>query len=196
MLYFTPIGLSLSLLLSGCATVVNGTHQSIGVSSNPAGASVMVDNQKNFVTPASVELKRNQSHTFVFSKPGYKDDSFVITSGTSGWVWGNILIGGLIGTAVDFASGGARKLSQESVHVSLVPLAAHDIPTAAALPAVIPAVAVAEPIPAVLRQANEPAMYNNAPAADTQLRNAEHEFRAGRMSLEEFRSIKKVLTGE
>jgi hypothetical protein len=66
---------------------------------------VLVDNQKSLITPASVDLKRNQSHTFVFRKDGYKDDSFVITSGTSGWVWGNILIGGLIGTAVDFASG-------------------------------------------------------------------------------------------
>jgi len=38
MLYFTSIRLSLCglvLLVSGCATVVNGTHQEIGVSSNP-----------------------------------------------------------------------------------------------------------------------------------------------------------------
>jgi hypothetical protein len=60
MLYLTPIRLSLCgimLLISSCATVVNGTHQSIGVSSNPSGASVMVDNQKNFITPAAVELR-------------------------------------------------------------------------------------------------------------------------------------------
>jgi hypothetical protein len=195
MLYLIPIRLSLCgfiLLISGCATVVNGTHQEIGVSSNPSGASVLVDNQKSLVTPASVDLKRNQSHTFVFRKDGYKDDSFVITSGTSGWVWGNILIG----TAVDFASGGARKLSQESVHVSLVPLSAHDVPVAAT-PAVVPAVLpVAAPVPVVERTVSEPAMYNAAPTADTQLRNLDREFRAGRIGIDEYRQMKKVLTGE
>jgi hypothetical protein len=109
---------------------------------------------------------------------------------------GNILIGGLIGTAVDFASGGTRKLSQDSVHVTLAPLSAHDMPVAAT-PALMPAVApVAAPVPTVERTVTEPAMYNDTPAADTQLRNAEREFRAGKMSLEEFREIKKVLTRE
>jgi hypothetical protein len=37
---------------------------------------------------------------------------------------------------------------------------------------------------------------NPVSTADTQLRNAEREFRAGRMSLEEFREIKRVLQGE
>jgi hypothetical protein len=202
MLYFIPIRLSLCglvLLISGCATVVNGTHQDIGVSSNPSGANVLVDNQKKLITPAAVELKRNQSHTFLFHKDGYKDDSFVITSGTSGWVWGNILIGGLIGTAVDFASGGARKLSQESVHVTMVPVSAYDVPTAS--PAIVPAtliIPVGESLPASTTPSHGPqgTTENNTSAADAQLRNAEREFRAGRMSLEEFRSIKKVLQGE
>jgi hypothetical protein len=186
------------VFISSCATVVNGTHQAIGVSSNPAGAHVLVDNQHNLTTPASIDLKRNTSHTFLFQKAGYKDDSFVITSGTSGWVWGNILIGGLIGTAVDFASGGARRLSQDSVHVSLAPLTDSDIPSAAASPAtIVPAVSpVAEPTPPTVKQANIPAMYNATSSADAQLRNAEREFRAGRMSLQEFREIKKTLQDE
>jgi hypothetical protein len=74
MLYFTPIRLSLCgimLLISSCATIVNGTHQAIGISSTPAGASVLVDNEKNLITPARVELKRNQVHTFLFHKDGY-----------------------------------------------------------------------------------------------------------------------------
>jgi len=159
----------------------------------------MVDNQKSLITPASVDLKRNQSHTFVFHKDGYKDDSFVITSGTSGWVWGNVLIGGLIGGVVDFASGGARKLSQESVHVTLAPLSAHDVPltaTSAVVPAVIP---VVEPLPVspnTPTSVTVPVMYNNAPAVDAQLRNLDREFRAGRIGIDEYRQMKKVLQGE
>ena len=60
---------------------------------------------------------------------------------------------------------------------------------------------VAEPplpaiIPAVERTVSEPAMYNDTSTADTQLRNLDREFRAGRISVEEYRQMKKVLTGE
>ena len=118
-------GLALILLLvgsTGCATVAHGTRQSIGVSSSPVGATVTINNSQKVTTPATVDLKRNQNHTFLFEKEGYQSDSFALTSTTSGWVWGNVLLGGLIGGMVDFASGGARKLSQDSVHVTLVPL--------------------------------------------------------------------------
>lgn len=63
-----------------------------------------------------------QSESYLrFEKDGYCSDSFALTSTTSGWVWGNVLLGGLVGSVVDFASGGARKLSSDSVHVSLKP---------------------------------------------------------------------------
>jgi len=39
-------------------------------------------------------------------------------------------------------------------------------------------------------------MYNDTSTADTQLRNLDREFRAGRISVEEYRQMKKVLTGE
>lgn len=177
--------------LAGCATVVNGTTQKIGVSSTPTGAEVSIDNQQRVITPAAIELARSQSHTFLFHKDGYQDDSFVITSGTSGWVWGNVLIGGLIGGMVDFATGAARTLSQDSVHVTLQPVAVQGVApvvySAPSPPASVPAVSV----PAVATPTN--LGNQGAPPADVQLRNAEREFRAGRMGLEEFRQIKKVL---
>jgi hypothetical protein len=195
MSYLMPIRISfysLLVLMSGCATIFNGTHQEIRVSSTPPGASVFVDNQKVFLTPASMKLQRHQSYTFLVSKPGYKDDSFVLTSGTSGWVWGNM------GGVVDVAAGGVRKLSQKSVHVTMVPLTAHDIPTPSAPLTIAPLEAVFDPPPTAPSPNKDiyAPMYNTVSAIDTQLRNAEREFRAGRISLEEFRSIKKVLRGE
>jgi peptidoglycan hydrolase-like protein with peptidoglycan-binding domain len=68
--------------------------------------------------------------------------------------------------------------------------------TAAALPTIAPVVAISEPIPATLKQATEPAVYDSTSAADAQLCNVERGFRAGRMSLDEFRQIKKVLQEE
>src|SRR5581483_7298439 len=88
------LGLAL-FATSGCATVVNGTTQKVGVSSNPPGVHVLIDNQLQVFTPASVDLSRSQSHTFYFRKEGYQEDSFVVTSGTSGWVLGNLIAGGL-----------------------------------------------------------------------------------------------------
>src|SRR5262245_3427922 len=124
-------------LLSGCATVVNGTTPKIGVSSTPDRAGVMIDNLQHTITPAAVPLARDQSRSFIVKKEGYQDDSFVITSNTSGWVWGNVLLGGLVGGVVDFASGSARKLSQDSVHVTLTPLPEAQVPTSALIPAVM-----------------------------------------------------------
>lgn len=115
------VGFVLLAVASGCATVVHGTTQTIGVASSPTGARVTINNGQQVTTPNTVDLKRNQNHTFVFEKDGYCSDSFALTSTTSGWVWGNVLLGGLVGGLVDFASGGARKLSRDSVHVSLKP---------------------------------------------------------------------------
>jgi hypothetical protein len=90
----------------------------------------------------------------------------------------------------------AYGLLNSIVHVSLVPLSAHDTPTAAALPTVAPLVAVPETVPAVLKQVNEPAMYNAISAAAAQLRNLDREFRAERIGIDEYRPMKKMLTGE
>jgi len=195
MAYLMPICISfysLLVLVSGCATIFHGTHPELRVSSTPPGASVFVDHQQVFLTPASVKLTRHQNHTFLVSKPGYKDDSFVLTSGTSGWVWGNM------GGVVDVAAGGARQLSQTSVHITMVPLSTHDIPTPSAPLTIAPLKAVSDPPPTAPSPNKDiyAPMYNTVSAIDTQLRNAEREFRAGRISLEEFRSIKKVLQGE
>ena len=112
-----------TLALSGCATVVNGRTEPLGLSSNPAGAEVSIDNgTMKVITPTSVELKKDENHTFVFHKDGYQDTSATVTSGTSGWVWGNPLAGGIIGGVVDFATGAAYKFSDDTLSVNLTPV--------------------------------------------------------------------------
>ena len=104
-----------TLAISGCATIVNGRTEPLGLSSNPAGAEVSIDGgAMKVITPTSVELKRDENHTFVFHKDGYQDSSATVTSGTSGWVWGNLLAGGIVGGVVDFATGAAYKFSDDT----------------------------------------------------------------------------------
>jgi|SRR5690242_3451461 PEGA domain-containing protein len=157
------IVVTVALALSGCATVVNGRTEPLGLSSNPAGAEVSIDNgTMKVMTPTSVELKRDENHTFVFHKNGYQDTSATVTSGTSGWVWGNLLAGGIIGGVVDFATGAAYKFSDDTLSVNLTPIqvAAVPQPQAALQPA--PQAAI-QPAPAV---ATQPAkQVSTAPAS-------------------------------
>jgi hypothetical protein len=108
--------------LSGCATLFNGQSQAITVSSAPEGAQVTVSNragQRVHVgeTPVTLTLKRgagyfkSEVYTLAFSKPGFADQQITISGTTSGWYFGNILLGGLIGMlAVDPVTGAMYSL--------------------------------------------------------------------------------------
>lgn len=67
--------LCLSLFMGGCETVYK---QSIPVSTDPMGASILVDGEPVGDTPANLELGRNQDHIVTLSKPGYKQEDVTI----------------------------------------------------------------------------------------------------------------------
>lgn len=109
----------LCLSLIGCAAIIHGSIQKVPVSSSPAGATVTVNGQQTN-TPGVLALERNQKeYTLVFEKKGYKTVQVKLVRSVDGWVWGNIIFGGLIGLAVDFGTGSAYKLSPEAVNVVL-----------------------------------------------------------------------------
>ena len=107
------------IVIVGCATIMHGTKQPIGFSSTPSGATVMVDNSEKGVTPVIVKLSRKDHHVVKIVVPGYKPYEATITRSVSGWVWGNVLFGGLIGLGVDAISGGLYKLKPEQVETIL-----------------------------------------------------------------------------
>lgn len=108
-------------LLSGCATVIKGTTQTIPVSSDPAGADVIVNNVLTGTTPTEIELKRKRDHLITIEKDGYAAASVPVLKSVGGAVWGNILAGGLIGWGVDATSGAQYNLNPETVFVRLRP---------------------------------------------------------------------------
>ena len=107
------------LSVSGCATIMHGTQQEIGISSTPTGATVSIDNTDKGVTPVVTKLKRKENHTVRIQLAGYQPFETTLTHSVSGWVWGNIAFGGLIGLAVDAMSGGIYKLTPEQISGSL-----------------------------------------------------------------------------
>lgn len=156
---FSRLAYVLVLVLSGCATVVNGRTEQVGLSSNPAGAEATVDGNEKVITPGIVSLKRDEPHTVIFHKDGYQDFSATLTPESSGWVWGNILAGGIIGAAVDMSTGAASKLSRDNVTANLTPIVAANPAVRAAQSAATTA-ASDVPRPAV-QPANVGGVYEN-----------------------------------
>jgi len=107
------------VVFSGCATIMQGTTQSIGIGSVPTSAVVTINNVEKGRTPIVVELKRKEHHIVKIEMPGYLPYETTFTRSTSGWVWGNIVFGGLIGLAVDAMAGGMYKLTPTEINAVL-----------------------------------------------------------------------------
>jgi len=107
------------LLLAGCASIMHGTTQQVAVSSSPTGAQVSVNGMQHGVTPVIADLKRKDNQVIKVTLDGYQPFEMALTRSTSGWVWGNIVFGGIIGLAVDAMTGGLYKLAPEQVTAQL-----------------------------------------------------------------------------
>jgi len=116
---------SIGFFISGCATIVSGTTQKIAVTSNPSDAIAKADNTTTMKTPALFTLDRRNDHILEISKEGYKTATVLIKRTFNGATAGNILIGGIIGTGIDMASGSANKLVPERVDLVLEPGTGH-----------------------------------------------------------------------
>lgn len=65
------------------------------------------------------KLSRSDNHIVRIQMDGYQPFDATITRSVSGWVWGNLVFGGLIGLAVDAISGGLYKLTPEQVSAQM-----------------------------------------------------------------------------
>jgi hypothetical protein len=128
-----------ALLLSGCATVTRGTSQKFAILSAPPEAQVALSTGQTCVTPCRLKLKRKNGFTATFTKAGYEPLRAEVKSKFSGGgaaaAAGNVLIGGLIGAAVDGSSGALNDLTPNPLKVKLVESAAATAPPVEAAPA-------------------------------------------------------------
>lgn len=132
----------LLLALSGCASVIKGTSQSINVVTPPTtGATCTLSSgQGNWqlTSPGSVTVEKSKDDIQVrCTKPGWQDATGIIPSNFEGWTVGNILLGGVIGLGVDAATGAINEYPN-AFQVPMTPVA----PPAAPPPAVQPPTAL------------------------------------------------------
>lgn len=107
------------LLLTACATIMQGTSQEVSIASTPTGAKLIIDGTEAGTTPVAASLKRKDKHTIRIEMEGYQPFEMALGRGTSGWVWGNIVFGGIPGLAIDAITGGMYKLTPEQVQATL-----------------------------------------------------------------------------
>ncbi|WP_299172233.1 PEGA domain-containing protein [uncultured Brevundimonas sp.] len=116
------VGVALSL--PACATVTRGSSQQFSVQSTPPGAQVSTSNGFECqATPCTFRMPRKDAFRITVSKDGYVAQTHDVTSSVSGAggtaMAGNILIGGLIGGAIDATSGAMNDLKPNPLIVTL-----------------------------------------------------------------------------
>ncbi len=102
---------------AACGTLFNAKVKTISMVSNPDQAEVWIDGTLRGVTPLSLELDNQESHTVVFRKEGHSDVTCELNSST-GAVWVVLdVLSGLIPIIVDAATGDWKGIGQDACDV-------------------------------------------------------------------------------
>ncbi len=108
-------------VLEGCASIVSGTKQEMSFQSNPDDVTVTVTGRVLGKTPLTVTIDKKSDQSVIFTKEGYKPMTMQLTTTLDPWFWGNIVLGGFIGSTVDGLSGAVHQYSPSQYFVSLQP---------------------------------------------------------------------------
>lgn len=119
-----------AVTLSACTTITRGTNDTWVVETTPAGASVSTSNGYHCEsTPCAIKMPRRSEFVATIERDGYEPVEVNVTHQISGaggaGMAGNVLVGGLIGVAVDAGSGAMNDLVPNPVVITLVPLDAN-----------------------------------------------------------------------
>ncbi|ENV62707.1 hypothetical protein F949_02525 [Acinetobacter junii NIPH 182] len=121
----------LALSLSGCASIISGSTQTMTFQSTPEYSNITILNRagnKIHVgqSPVTINLKRGagffkpEKYQVTFEKEGFETKTINISSSINGWYVGNILFGGWIGLLiVDPATGAMYTLDSKNSNVVL-----------------------------------------------------------------------------
>jgi hypothetical protein len=125
--------------LAGCSSIASGTSQEIAVSTTPPGADCTLNRQglsigRISATPGAVTVQKTKYDiTIVCNKDGFQQATLLDHSGVDGATFGNIILGGGIGWAIDSASG-ADNLYKGKVFIVMAPVGAPPPPQAVPAP--------------------------------------------------------------
>ena len=123
--------ISATVLMTGCASIIKGSTQTLTFTSVPDSAKIEIKNRAGQSvnvgqTPTTVSLKKGagyfkpEEYQITFSKDGFTPKTVAVKGTISGWYFGNIIFGGLIGLlAVDPATGAMYSFTPEDINAVL-----------------------------------------------------------------------------
>ena len=131
---------------TGCASILSGTSQTITLNSNPPGARCELVREGRIIgtvenTPGAVTVRKTKHDIdVVCKKQGFTEAKEFAESGTDGSVFGNIILSGVVGWAVDSAAGADNKYPEVfTVNMTPIGQAVENVSRAAAPKAAAPA---------------------------------------------------------
>uniref|UniRef100_A0A6C0JSV3 PEGA domain-containing protein n=1 Tax=viral metagenome TaxID=1070528 RepID=A0A6C0JSV3_9ZZZZ len=129
--YKSLLVLIISMLLMGCATVMNQhVAESLTIRSDPSQANVIIEDETGVkiyegTTPTFVHLVKKKGYfsgkkySVRIRKEGYEDKLVIVDTTINKWYIGNIVIGGVIGfLVIDPITGAMWSLSTNDVNVT------------------------------------------------------------------------------
>lgn len=122
--YRALIAICAVLCLANCATVTRGTTDALQFQTTPSGAAVQTSNGFSCAcTPCAIEMPRRSNLVATITHAGCRDHQVNVThhtadAGAAG-VAGNVLLGGVVGLAVDAGTGASQDLVPNPVIVAL-----------------------------------------------------------------------------
>jgi hypothetical protein len=109
-------------LIQGCSSVINGQTQKISINSNVQGAEVTIDGVNVGRTPLiNARIKRKDTSYLIVKKEGYRDYQQTLQTKLDPWFWGNIIIGGVLGSTTDTVAGTTHLLDPDTLFIQLEP---------------------------------------------------------------------------
>lgn len=115
--------LLLAATLPACATVTSGTSQSLSIITEPPGASCTLTREGAVIgvvnpSPGTIQVSKSSREIAVrCTRQGHFAGFNSVPAQFQGMTAGNILIGGLIGLAVDAASGAISRYPESAIVV-------------------------------------------------------------------------------
>ena len=98
-------------VLSGCSSIVKGSRQTINISTSTGKQAEAVittsTGQQNVVLPQAVPVKTSSTDITVNIKETRCNNASttIVQSRLHPWFWGNVIIGGLLGSTTDSVTG-------------------------------------------------------------------------------------------
>ena len=112
--------LAILLFAASCGTIMNGGAKKVPISTDPPNATAFYDGKEVGKTPCVIKVYKREP-TITLTLDGYHTQ--LIEPGTrgNGWVFGNIILGGIPGFLLDAMAGSFSIVNDDPIYLHLAP---------------------------------------------------------------------------